>query len=121
LYYLCKSMHILIKWLISAISIIFSAYLIPGVNVSGFWAALWLALFLGLINVTLRPLLLIFTLPINVLTLGLFTFIINGVIILLASSVLKGFSVSGFLVACGFSIVLSIIGYILNVVFGTKS
>lgn len=113
-------MNILLKWLISASSIILAAYLIPGVVVDSFWAALWLAVLLGLINITFRPILLILTLPINILTLGLFTFVINGALILFASSVMDGFSVSGFWIACGFSIVLSIISYILNTVLGTK-
>ena len=113
-------MNILLKWLISAGAIILSAYLIPGVLVESFWTALWLAGLLGVINITLKPILLILTLPINILTLGLFTFIINGALILFASSIMDGFSVSGFWVACGFSIVLSIASYVLNTVFGTK-
>lgn len=114
-------MKILLKWLISASAIILAAYLIPGVVVASFWTALWLAVLLGLINITLKPLLLILTLPINIFTLGLFTFVINGMLILLASSLLKGFSVSGFFVAIGFSIVLSIVSYVLHIFFGTKS
>lgn len=113
-------MHIFLKWLISASAIILSAYLIPGVSVASFWTALWLAVLLALINITIKPILLVLTLPINILTLGLFTFIINGVLILFASSLLKGFSVSSFWVACGFSIVLSIISYILNKIFVGK-
>ena len=113
-------MNLLIKWLISAIAVLISAYLLPGIMVAGFWAALWLALFLGVINVILKPILIILTLPINILTLGLFTFVINAGLILLASSVIKGFAVYGFWQAMLFSIVLSLISYLLNSLFGTK-
>ncbi len=102
-----------------AASILLSAYLIPGVAVSGFWAALWLALFLGVVNVVIKPILIILTLPINILTLGLFTFVINALLILLASSVIKGFEVSGFWTAMLFGIVLSVISYVLNMLFKT--
>lgn len=113
-------MHILLKWLLNAIAIIFSAYLISGVGIGSFWAALWVALFLGLVNVTLKPILVILTLPINILTLGLFTFIINAALIMLASSVVKGFTVSGFWPAILFGIVLSVISFLLNKILNPK-
>ncbi|MBA3046838.1 phage holin family protein [Patescibacteria group bacterium] len=113
-------MSILLKWLITAAAILITAYLLPGVSISGLWAALWLAVFLGIINIVIKPILIIFTLPINILTLGLFTFVINGLLILLASSIIKGFEVSGFFTALGFSIVLSAISYVLNSLFKQK-
>jgi putative membrane protein len=106
-------MHILLKWFIMTLSIIISAYLIPGVQVKGFFPALWVALFLGVVNVVLRPFLILITLPINILTLGLFTFVINAGFILLASAVVQGFFVTGFWTAMLFSVVLSIINYLL--------
>jgi putative membrane protein len=112
---------LLLKWLIMAVSIIVSAYLIPGVKVSGFFAALWVALFLGIVNILIKPILIIITLPINILTLGLFTFVINALLILLGSSVVKGFEVSGFWVAVIFSIILSLINYALGSLFGTRT
>jgi putative membrane protein len=93
---------------------------VPGVAIAGFWSALWLALFLGVVNILIKPILILVTLPINILTLGLFTFVINALMILLAASVIKGFSVSGFWVAMLFSIVLSIISYFLNILVRTK-
>ena len=113
-------MNLLLRWLLSTTAVLISAYILPGIMVSGFWAALWLALFLGVINVILKPILIILTLPINILTLGLFTFVINAGLILLASSVIKGFEVFGFWQAMLFSIVLSLISYLLNTLFGTK-
>ncbi len=114
-------MILLIKWLIMAISIIIASYLVPGVTVNSFFNALWVALFLGVVNVLIKPILLLITLPINILTLGLFTFIINALLILLASSVLKGFEVSGFWVAVLFGIILSLINYVLGYLSGTKT
>lgn len=97
-----------------------AAYVIPGVTVSSFFSALWVALFLGIVNMLLKPFLILITLPINILTLGLFTFVINGLIILFASSVVKGFQVSGFWVAVLFSIVLSIINFLMNLLIGAR-
>jgi putative membrane protein len=102
------------------VSVMIAAYVIPGVTVINFFSALWVSLFLGIVNLLLRPLLILITLPINILTLGLFTFVINGLIILLASSVVKGFQVSGFWVAVLFSIVLSIINFFMNLLIGAR-
>ncbi len=111
---------LLLKWLIMAASIVISAYLIPGVQVSGFLAALWVALFLGIVNVLIKPVLILITLPINILTLGLFTFVINAFLIILGSSIIKGFEVGGFWAAVLFSIVLSLINYVLGSLLGTR-
>lgn len=111
---------LIIKWLIMTASVMIAAYVIPGVTVSSFFSALWVALFLGIVNMLLKPFLILITLPINILTLGLFTFVINGLIILFASSVVKGFQVSGFWVAVLFSIVLSIINFLMNLLIGAR-
>ncbi|MBP1734453.1 MAG: rane protein of unknown function [Deltaproteobacteria bacterium] len=113
-------MTLIVHWLVMTVSVMIAAYVIPGVTVSNFFSALWVALFLGIVNLLLRPLLILITLPINILTLGLFTFVINGLIILLASSVVKGFQVSGFWVAVLFSIVLSIINFFMNLLIGAR-
>ncbi len=113
-------MYLLLKWIIMTLSVIVSAYFIPGVRVNGFFPALWVALFLGVVNVALKPILILITLPINILTLGLFTFVINACLILLASSVVKGFDVTGFWTAMLFSVVLSIINYLLAHLFGAS-
>lgn len=106
-----------LKWLITAIAIVLAAMLVPGVTVASFWTALWLAIFMAIVNVILKPILIVLTLPINILTLGLFTFVINALLILLASSVIKGFEINGFWTAFLFSIVLSFISYVLNTFF----
>lgn len=86
-----------------------SAYILPGVHVKDFVVALILAVILGIINAILRPILLILTLPINILTLGLFTFVINAFLVMLAARLVKGFSVDNFLWALAFSLVLSLV------------
>ena len=113
-------MMLLVRWLIMAVSIMAAAYVIPGVIVSGFFSALWVALFLGIVNVLIKPILILITLPINILTLGLFTFVINAVLVLLASVVVKGFQVSGFFSAMFFSIVLSVVNYLLSVIVSVR-
>ncbi|MBI1922016.1 MAG: phage holin family protein [Geobacter sp.] len=109
-------MTFLLNWLISALAIIITAYLLPGVRVSGFFAALVTALVLGLINAFIRPVLLLLTLPINILTLGLLTLVINALLIMLASAIVRGFSVSGFWWALLFSLVLSVVNYVLGAI-----
>jgi len=107
-------MGILINWIISALAILAAAYLLPGVHVTGFVTALVAALVLGIINAFIKPILLILTLPINILTLGLFTFVINAVVIIFAASLVSGFSVDSFWWALIFSVVLSVINSFLH-------
>jgi putative membrane protein len=108
---------LLLKWLLMTLSVGIAAYLIPGITVHGFFSALLVALFLGIVNTLVRPFLILITLPITILTLGLFTFVINAVLVLLASKVVHGFEVRGFWTAMLFSIVLSVVQYILNKIF----
>ncbi len=101
-------MNTLLHWLISALAILVAAYLIPGVTVT-LVGAFVLAVVLGLINITLKPILFVLTLPITIITLGLFSLIINAALILLAAMIVPGFAVAGFWTALLFSIVLSLI------------
>ena len=89
-------MSLIIGWAINAVSLLLLAWLMPAVNVASFGVALIAALVLGLLNAVIRPVLLVLTLPVNVLTLGLFTFVINGFLFWLAARFLEGFSVSSF-------------------------
>lgn len=84
------------RWLISAVSIYLVALLGIGVRVSNFWTALLAALVLGLASLLIRPLLLLLTLPLNILTLGLFTLVINAIVFLIAAAFTPGFQVQGF-------------------------
>lgn len=95
-------------------SVAISAYLIPGVTVDNWVTVLLVAIFLGVVNTILKPILVILTLPINLLTLGLFTLVINAVLVLLVSAVVPGFHVDGFIAALLFSIVLSVVSSIVR-------
>ena len=89
-------MKLILRWLINAGALMAIAYYLPGIAVSGFYSALIAALVLGLVNALIRPILVVLTLPINILTLGLFTLVINALMFWLASSIVKGFEVAGF-------------------------
>lgn len=104
---------IILKWLIAAIAVIATSYILPGIYVANFWVALIVALVLGLINSFIKPILLFLALPINVLTFGLFTFVINAALILLADNLVAGFTVDGFLWALIFSLIVSIVNSLL--------
>lgn len=89
-------LELLANWVFSALAILIVAALVPGFSVNGFTTALIVALVLGVLNALVKPIILIFTLPINILTLGLFTFIINAALIWLVAQIVKGFTLSGF-------------------------
>ncbi len=89
-------MRLLLVWLINALSLLAVAYLMPSVRVEGVYAALVAALLLAVVNTLIRPVLLLVTLPINILTLGLFTFVINALLFWFVASFVEGFAVGGF-------------------------
>ncbi len=103
-------MSILINWIVSALVIVAAAYLLPGVQIADFTTALVAAVVLGIINAVLKPILIFLTLPINLLTLGLFTLVINATLIMLATYFVPGFVVDGF----GWAILLSIVMSVIN-------
>lgn len=107
-------MRLILIWICNALALLAVAYLLPGINVDGFTSALIAALVLGLINALIRPLLILLTLPITVLTLGLFILIINGLLFWFAGSVLKGFEVSGFWVGVMGALLYSILSSIFS-------
>jgi putative membrane protein len=98
----------LMHWIISTVAILAGAYLIPGVDVT-LIGAFVLAIVLGLLNVFIKPIISILTLPLNIITLGLFSLVVNAGLILLAGMIVPGFAVNGFLNALIFSIVISLI------------
>ncbi len=102
-----------IRWLILTVAVVICAYLIEGIHVSGFFSALVAAAFLGILNALLRPLLLIVTLPINILTLGLFTFVINAILLLMVSGVVTGLEIRSFWSALGGALIIAIISWVL--------
>lgn len=102
-------LDLLINWLIATLAVAITAYLLPGVLLTGFFATLVTALVLGVINAFLKPLIIVLTLPVNILTLGLLTFVINAALVMLTSAIVPGFSVSNFWWALLFSLVLSMV------------
>jgi len=105
---------IVIKWLLSAFIIVVATYIVPGVHVHSFFVALVVALLLGVLNAFVKPILLLLTLPLTFLTLGLFIFVLNALLIIIVSKIVSGFSVDNFFVAVLFSIVVTILNSFLN-------
>ncbi|MGB5983988.1 MAG: phage holin family protein [Desulfobacterales bacterium] len=103
-----------IRWLILTFAILITAYLMDGIHSSGFLAAFFAAAILGVLNAFFRPILLILTLPINVLSLGLFTFVINALLLNLVSLIIPGFDVYGFWSAVFGSLLISMVSWILT-------
>ena len=114
-------MRLLLIWICNALALLAVAYLLPGVRVDGIESALIAALLLGLINTLLRPLLILFTLPATVLTLGLFIFIINGLLFWFAGSVLRGFEVSGFWVGVMGALLYSILSSLFSLLIPKRT
>lgn len=102
-------MNIIVRLVLSAIAVIITSYILPGVAVEGFGAALIVGLVIIILDAIVKPILVILTLPVTILTLGLFLFVINAIIILIADSIVPGFNVDGFWWALIFSLILSVI------------
>ena len=107
-------MGIFIRWLILTAAIIAASYLIDGIRISGFFSAFCAAAVLGILNALFRPILFILTLPINIMTLGLFTFIINALLLKMASGVIPGFDVHGFWSAVFAALIISGVNWVLS-------
>ena len=107
-------MKLLLVWLINAVALIAVAYLLPGISVASFVTALVAALVLGLVNAVIRPVLVLLTLPATVLTLGLFIFVINGLLFWFVGSFIQGFTVAGFWPGFFGAIVYSIVSWALS-------
>lgn len=105
---------LLAKWLLSAAALLLVAYVYDGVAVRSFGAALIAAFVIGLLNTVVRPILLVLTLPVTVLTLGLFLFVVNALMFWAAASVLDGFQVRGFLAALVGSLLYSVLGLVIE-------
>jgi putative membrane protein len=108
-------MKLIVRWLLLAAALLLVAYLYPGVTVASFGSAMIAALVLGLLNTIVRPLLVLLTLPVTLLTLGLFLFVINALMFWAAATVLQGFGVTGFLAALIGSLIYSLCGMVIDV------
>ncbi len=107
-------MKLIVKWLLSGAALLFVAYVYSGVEVRSFTAALLAAFVIGLLNTVVRPILVILTLPVTVVTLGLFLFVINALMFWAAGSLLDGFHVNGFIPALVGSLIYSVLGVIIE-------
>lgn len=106
--------RLLVVWLINALALVAVAYLMPSIQVSSFGAALIAALVLGLVNAVVRPILVLLTLPVTILTLGLFIFVLNGLLFWMVGSWLQGFEVAGFWPAVFGAILFSLVSWLLS-------
>ena len=106
-------LKLLVVWLINTVALVAVAYLLPGVSIASFGAALVAALVLGLVNTVIRPILVLLTLPATILTLGLFIFVINGLLFWFVGSFIQGFVVAGFWWGVLGAIVFSLISWLL--------
>ena len=106
---------LIVRWLLLAAALLLVAHLYPGVTVKSFGAAMIAAFVLGLLNTLLRPILVLLTLPVTLITLGLFLFVINALMFWAAASLLDGFHVSGFVAALIGSLIYSLCGMVIDV------
>ncbi len=102
------------RWMILTVAILVISYLMDGIHVSGFFSAFFAAAILGILNAFFRPILLVLTLPINILSLGLFTFVLNAVLLMMVSGVIPGFDVYGFWSGLFGSLLISLISWIIT-------
>jgi putative membrane protein len=111
-------MKILLRLIVIALAVFVLPTIVPGISVSSFYTACIVALVLAIINITLKPLLFVLTLPVTILSLGLFAFVLNALMLLLVSTIVKGFSVRGFIPALIGSLIISVVsagaGYLLK-------
>ncbi|NES87059.1 MAG: phage holin family protein [Moorea sp. SIO2B7] len=110
----------LLTWIVTAVSLLITAYIVPGLMIAGFTAAAVASIVLGLVNAIVKPILVLFTLPLTILTLGLFLLVVNALTLGLVGYLTPGFTVAGFFPAVIGSIVLSLISGFLNQMFDNE-
>ncbi len=110
----------LIRLLLQAVAVFTASYLLPGIYLANFWYAILVALLLSIVNVTIKPVVQLLTLPVTVLTLGLFLLVINALMVLIVDFFVRNFSIDGFWMAMLFSIVISVVYWILDGIFNDK-
>ena len=104
----------IIRWVVNALALLVAAWILKGIVISSYLSLFVAAFVIGLLNAFLRPIVLLLTLPLNILTLGLFTFVVNGIMILLAGDVVRGFEVHGFFSAVFAALIMGLISFLLN-------
>ncbi len=111
---------VLLRWLVLTAAVLAASWLLDGIRVSGIFPAILAAALLGILNAVLRPLLILLTLPLNILTLGLFTFVINALMLLIVSAVISGFDVRGFWTAVFGALIIGAASWLLNRFIGSR-
>jgi putative membrane protein len=111
---------LIIKWLINSLAVFAAGYLVHGIHISDFWSGVIAAALLGIVNAFIRPVLIILTLPLSVLTLGLFTLVINALMLKLVSWAVAGFAVEGFWAAFWGAIVISLVSWFISILFDAE-
>lgn len=109
---------LVIRWLVSAVALYLTSLVVRGIEVQGIGSLFFAAATIGILNAVVRPLILLLTLPLNIVTLGLFTLVVNAAMLKLASEVVRGFEVHGFWSALGGWLLLSLFTFLINVVIG---
>ncbi len=110
-------MKLLSEWIIRTLILLVTAYIVPGFNIDSYITAFVVAIVLGILNMFVKPVLVFFTLPATIFTLGLFLFVINAMLLMLAASLVHGFQVESFLTAIIASIVITVLSTVLNAIF----
>jgi len=110
-------MQTILRILLSAVAVFVTAYILPGVKIANFLTAIVAAIFFAVVNAFIKPVLVILTLPINILTLGFFTLVINALLVMLVAAIVPGFEIRSFWWAMLYSVILSIVSYVLNTAF----
>jgi len=107
-------MLVITRWLVITAAILLASWLVPGIRVESVWTAVFAAAVLGLINTFIKPVLIILTLPLNILTLGIFTFFLNAFLLQLVAYLIRGFEVKGFLAAFLGALIISVVSWLAN-------
>ena len=103
-----------VRLIVRTLAVFFTAYLVPGVDVDGFTTAIWVAVVLGLLNATVKPLLILLTLPLTLFTMGIFLLVINGIVVVLADRWIDGFALRDFTAAVVMSLVVSALSAVME-------
>ena len=113
-------MRLIARWLVNSLALFVAYYIVPGVNISDFWSGLAAAALLGIVNAVIKPVVVVLTLPINIISLGFFTLVINAFMLKIVAWAIEGFTVNGFWAAFLGAIVISITSWFINLFFDSR-
>ena len=113
-------LRLVARWLVNSLALFAAYFVVPGINIADFWSGLAAAALLGIVNAVIKPVVVILTLPINILSLGFFTLVINALMLKIVDWAIEGFSVEGFWAALLGALVISVTGWFINLFFDSK-